>query len=222
MLEARTASTGSRHASRDGAAAGGASALARSAARAIAVGVLFLLCLFALQSPAHAEAPLLRNFELSQDEDGLTLGYALDFELSRQVEEALQKGVPLYFIARVDVFRTRWYWRDKRIGGAERSWRLAWQPLTRRYRLSQGSLSQSYERLDDALAAVQRSSRWKIADAASLEADTKQYVEFSFRLDTSQLPRPLQIGIGGQADWNLAVERQAPVPALDAPPAAAR
>lgn len=221
MLEAPTASIGTRQAHRLHAAAGGRPALARSAVRAWAAALLLIACLLTALTPAHADTPpLLRSFELSQDEDGLTLAYALDFELSRQVEEALQKGVPLYFIARAEVFRGRWYWRDKRIGGGERSWRLAWQPLTRRYRLSQGSLSQNYERLDDALAAIQRTARWKIADASALEADTRQYVEFSFKLDTSQLPRPLQIGIGGQADWNLAVERQAPVPAVDAPPTA--
>ena len=58
------------------------------------------------------------------------------------------------------------------------------------------------------------------AIAAVLEADSEEYVEFSFRLDTSQLPRPLQIGIGGQQDWNLAVERLAPVPQQHTPPAA--
>ena len=36
---------------------------------------------------------------------------------------------------------------------------------------------------------------------------SRYYVEFSFKLDTSQLPRPMQFGIGGQADWTLGVER---------------
>ncbi|MGA0612237.1 DUF4390 domain-containing protein [Caldimonas sp. KR1-144] len=223
-MEAPTASTGPRLARRDCATAfGGSSALLQSSLRTLLVaGLCLLLALGGLLGPGSARAegaPVLQSFELSHGEDGLMLGYVLDFDLSRPVEDALLKGVPLYFVARAEVLRSRWYWRDKRIGGAERNWRLAWQPLTRRYRLSQGSLSQSYERLDDALAAIQRASRWKIADAAALEPDTRQYVEFSFRLDTSQLPRPLQIGIGGQADWSLTVERQAVVPPPDAPPA---
>jgi hypothetical protein len=221
-LKAPIASTGPSPARRvQGAAAG--LAVAGSWRRVLSSWAVALLALLTVLAPAHADAPpVLRSFELSQDEDGLNLGYALDFELSRQVEEALLKGVPIYFVARADVFRTRWYWRDKRVGTAERTWRLAWQPLTRRYRLSQGSLSQNYDRLDDALAGIQRATRWKIAEAAALEADTRQYVEFSFRLDTSQLPRPLQIGVGGQQDWNLAVERLAPVPVPDAASAAAR
>ena len=40
--------------------------------------------------------------------------------------------------------------------------------------------------------------------------DGRHYVEFDGQLDTSQLPRPLQIGLTGVAgggDWNLGVER---------------
>ena len=48
---------------------------------------------------------------------------------------------------------------------------------------------------------------WKIADAGQIEEGARHYIEFSFRLDTSLLPRPMQIGIGGQPDWALAVER---------------
>ncbi len=178
----------------------------------IGAWLLVLLVLGMALPGARAEPPELLNFELTRGEDGLALSYNLRFELSRPVEEALTRGVPLYFVAEADVFRGRWYWRDKRIGGAARTWRLAWQPLTRRYRLSLGSLSQNHDRLEDALAAMQSTSRWKLAEAAALDDGARQYVEFRFRLDTEQLPRPLQIGLGNQADWNLALEHVAPVP----------
>jgi len=48
---------------------------------------------------------------------------------------------------------------------------------------------------------------WKIADAGQIEEGARHYVEFSFRLDTSLLPRPMQIGIASQSDWALSVER---------------
>ena len=48
---------------------------------------------------------------------------------------------------------------------------------------------------------------WKIADAGQIEEGSRHYVEFSFRLDTSLLPRPMQIGIATQPDWALSVER---------------
>ena len=59
--------------------------------------------------------------------------------------------------------------------------------------------------MSDALAVVSRVSGWRIADASQLEPDLRYYVEFSYRLDNSQLPQPMQIDLGG--DWKLGIER---------------
>ncbi|HSV70279.1 MAG TPA: DUF4390 domain-containing protein [Methylibium sp.] len=171
-----------------------------------------LLATLLAAAPVRAETIELTGLDLARTEDGLLLDYAARFELPRAVEDALQKGVPVYFVARAEVFRSRWYWRDARVGRATRNWRLTWQPLTRRYRLNLGSISQNHDTLAEALGAIQRASRWKLADAAALGDDTGLYVELSLRLDTGQLPRPLQIGFGGQADWDLAIERTLAVP----------
>ena len=66
------------------------------------------------------------------------------------------------------------------------------------------ALNQNFETLPEALAVVQRLSRWTIADVAELDLEQRHLVEFRFRLDMSQLPRPLQIGTLGQSDWNIA------------------
>lgn len=175
------------------------------------------ICLLALALPARADKIDLTQIELTRDEEGLSLGYQARIELPRAVEDAMQKGVPLYFVAEAELLRSRWYWRDKRVARASRHWRVTWQPLTRRYRVNFGSLSQTYDTLADALGAVQRSARWKLADPSELEDGARQYVEFSLRLDTSQLPRPLQISFGGQAEWTLGVERTLAVPEVLAP-----
>ena len=36
---------------------------------------------------------------------------------------------------------------------------------------------------------------------------SRHYLEFSYRLDSSQLPSPMQLGLGAQTDWVLGVER---------------
>lgn len=164
----------------------------------------------------RAEVIELLGHDLQRTEEGLLFDYSVRFELSHAVEDALLKGVPVYFVARAEVFRPRWYWRDERVGRATRNWRLSWQPLTRRYRLALGSFSQSHDTLADALGVIQRASNWKVADATELGDETDLYVEFKLRLDTSQLPRPLQIGVGGQADWDLSIERTLVVPKVRA------
>lgn len=147
----------------------------------------------------------LTAFDVQRAEDGLMLNYAVNFELPKGADEALSKAVPLYFVAEAEVFRDRWYWRDKRVAQASRVWRIVFQPLTFTYRVTFGGLSQSYASRAEALAAIGRNARWKIAEPGQIEEGSKHYVEFNFRLETNLLPRPMQIGISGQPDWTLEV-----------------
>ena len=155
-------------------------------------------------------------FKLERTDDAVLLTANVKFELSTAVEDALLKGVAMIFVAQADVLRERWYWMNKKVASAERRMRLAYQPLTRRWRLNVDSgevnptglglaLNQNFETLADALAAVQRLSRWKIADVAQIDLGQSHLVEFRFLLDLSQLPRPFQIGMLGQNDWNISV-----------------
>ena len=154
-----------------------------------------------------ATTPALTFFEIDREDDAVALNYVVDFELAPAVEDALGKGIPLHFMAEVEVLRSRWYWRDRRIAHAVRTWRIVFQPLTSNYRVSFGGLSRTYPSRSEALATITRSGRWRIVEPGQVEPDARHYLEFRFRLDTSQLPRPIQIGIGGQADWTLEVER---------------
>ena len=169
---------------------------------------LMALCLALLGAPAaRAGEPELAAFELVHNDEGLLLSYSVNMELSRSVDEALTKGVALFFVAEAEVFRSRFYWRDLRVARASRVWRIVYVPLTSTYKVTFLGLSQSYNSKEEALAAISRAARWKIAEPAQIEEGSRHYVEFSFRLDTSLLPRPLQIGVGGQADWTIAVQR---------------
>ena len=47
--------------------------------------------------------------------------------------------------------------------------------------------------------------------AGSTADEDRLQLEFTYRLDTEQLPRPMQIGIGSQPDWNLRASRSVPV-----------
>jgi hypothetical protein len=162
---------------------------------------------------AQHDAPEVAEFRLERQDDGLYLSAMVRFELAAPVEDALQKGVPMFFVAEADLRRERWYWYDQKVVSAAKTLRLAYQPLTRRWRLnsmagvqgeSAGALSQHFDTLPEALITLRRISRWKIAEAADLAAGARHHVDFRFKLDLSQLPRPFQIGAVGQADWNLA------------------
>lgn len=142
-----------------------------------------------------------------RDDDGVVLNYDVLIDLSDDLKDALERGISVVFVVEAAVFRRRWYWTDRAIGRAVRRWRLAYQPLTRQWRLSIGAFTRQYTSLDEALDALRRSPRWRVADRPGGDADD-HYLEFGFRLDTDELPRPLQIGLGGRANWNLELERQ--------------
>jgi len=177
------------------------------ALRALLLALLAALALMAWPVAARADGPEFTEFDIVRSDEGIQLNFHLRFELPRNVEDALQKGVPLYFLAEAEVFRDRWYWRDKRVSKASRVWRLAFQPLTRKYRVTYGGLNQNFDNLSDALAAVRRVAGWKIAETSDIEPGARHYVELVYRLDTTLLPRPMQIGIGGQPEWALSVEK---------------
>ena len=75
------------------------------------------------------------------------------------------------------------------------------------WRVSLGGLYQTFPSLGEALVFASRSSAWKLADLAQLDPDKSYYVEFNYRLDTSQLPGPMQFGLGGQGDWAVGASR---------------
>ena len=170
------------------------------------------------QAVAQTTPVDVQDLRVDWNESGIFLSANLRFDLSPPVEDALRKGIPMYFVAEAVVYRDRWYWTDQRIDAEARHMRLSFQPLTRRWRLNVAAapisntglgvtLNQSFDALPDALAAVQRFSRWKIGEMPESESDGRVHVEFSFRLDVSQLPRPFQIGAVGQSDWSLSVSR---------------
>jgi hypothetical protein len=154
-----------------------------------------------------AQTPELSNFQVTRNEEGLLLDVAVRFDLPHPVDDALHKGVPLYFVADASLYHNRRYWRDRRVASATRTWRLSYQPLTRSYRVSFGGLSQSFDNLNEAVTTVSRIGRWKLAEPGQISDSEALYVEFSYKLDTSMLPRAMQIGIGGQPDWNLLIEK---------------
>jgi Domain of unknown function (DUF4390) len=193
----------------------------RSIVRGLVGLWLCVLLMAAGQGTAHATE--ITQLRVERAEDGIFLSAAARFELPPVVEDALLKGIPMFFVVEADIYRHRWYWSDARVASAVRTMRLAYQPLTRRWRVNiasgliansaglRATLNQNYETLAEALSAIQRVARWKIAESGDVERDAAYKLEFSFRLDLSQLPRPFQIGMAGQREWDISARVTEPL-----------
>ena len=174
---------------------------------ALAAMLALAAVLTLLPAAARAQGIELSSIRVGRSDGGIALDFYARPALSPAVEDAMQRGVPLYFVAHATVYRSRWYWRDERIATAQRTWRVSYQPLTGQWRVSVGAVGQTVATAQEALAMVSRTTRWKVADLSDVEAGEKYYVEFSYRLDSSQLPWSMQLDLTAQADWRLFVER---------------
>ncbi len=176
------------------------------------------VCLLLAPSPSAAAPTEITQLRVERADDGVYLSANVRFDVPAVVEDALLKGIAIFFVVEADIYRDRWYWTDPRVASAARTLRLAYQPLTGRWRVNivsglitsssglRATLNQNYETLPEALSAIQRLTRWKIADASEIEADANYALELNFRLDLSQLPRPFQIGVAGQRDWTISAQ----------------
>ena len=184
---------------------------------AVCFAMFGTLCLTLTPLTASAAEPTvdLQNLKVELSEGAVYASLQWNFQLPAPLEEALYKGVALYFVAEVEVTRERWYFYDKKLLSAQRHMRLSFLPLTRRWRVNVASqpfssaglgmsLGQSYDTLDEALQPIRRIAQWNIGNAFDLEPDTKQNISISYKLDLTQLPRPMQMGAAGQSDWNIA------------------
>ena len=168
----------------------------------------------AVASPANPS-----GMELQRYGDDVLLTAELNWTLPASVQDALLSGIPVHFVAEVDMLQERWYWSDKELLQARRYMRLSYQPLTRRWRLYTGTqpferqglggvLSSTFDTLEAAVQAMQRIARWRIGQISDLPESGEALLRLRFRIDVSHFPRPLQIGALGRSDWNLLVTRQ--------------
>lgn len=159
------------------------------------------------------------NLKVNRLSKDIAVSAEIKFDLPSSIEEAMYKGVSLTFVSDVEISKERWYWVDKKVTTASRQTRISYQALTRRWRVQPWTdtatisglgvqLPQTYETLTEALAVAQRIYNWRVAPASDID-DGNHLIQLSYRLDMSQLPKPLQIGLLGRGDWSInVVQRQ--------------
>jgi hypothetical protein len=165
---------------------------------------------------------------VERTEDGVLLSATVRFDLPQVVDDALAKGIPMYFVAEagdlprplVLVRQARGLCgsatcacptsRSRAAGGCRcrrsRSATPAW--CWARCSTAGGGAA---PRCSASRAGASPTSPTEIGPTA-----TAHNIDFRFRLDVSQLPRPFQIGAVGQADWNILARAQ-PAPGWRTP-----
>lgn len=148
----------------------------------------------------------LTNAEVRVEEDLVLLNAEFELSLNATLEEALQRGIPLYFLLEVDIVRPRWYWFDEKVLTHTTQYRVSYLPLTRQYRVASGLLSQTVDSLQEVERLIGRVTARSIAKADELEKGARYDVVVRLRLDQNQLPKPFQINALASREWHLASE----------------
>ena len=155
---------------------------------------------------ASAEGIDVRNAALVAGEEGYFLEANFEVALNSTLEDALNKGVPLHFLLEFEVIRPRWYWLNENVLNTQQQYRLAFNALTRQYRLGVGSLFQNFGSMSEALDFLSRVRRRQVLEPGTLSKGSTYTAAVRMRLDVSQLPKPFQLNALASRDWNFGSE----------------
>lgn len=164
-----------------------------------------LFCLLFVVALARANEISLRNVHLEPSDEGYTLAADANINFNARLEEAVNKGVVLYFSADFELTRPRWYWLDEQVASVSRTFQLSYHALTRQYRLSSGPLHQSFASLDEAVGAMSQLRGWQVIDnKEAIHEDRVYQAALRLRLDLTQMPKTFQVSALSSRDWTLA------------------
>jgi hypothetical protein len=136
--------------------------------------------------------------------------YALyaDFhvELTPPLLEALNNGLSLGFVVDFELKRPRWYWFDEKTASEKLEVRLSYLPLAQQYRLSSGALYQNFPTLAEALTALGAVHGWPVLSRDQVDNGRQYVASVRLRLDPAQLPTPFRVSAVTNREWTLASE----------------
>ena len=164
---------------------------------------LFLMVLGIFSTTVSAEGIKIKSFELEKADNDWLLNATFQIELSPGLEDAVQKGVVLYFQTEFDLMRSRWYWFDEKSVLVQRQTRLSYQPLTQQYRIASEGFTFSAKTMSEALQAVGSIGGWRVIDGAQLDPSKSYAASMRMSLDLSKLPKPFQVNALNNRDWNV-------------------
>jgi hypothetical protein len=176
----------------------------------------FLFLSFCLISVAWAAAGSLhiKTAELTGTEEAYLLNADFEVNFSSEVEEALNKGVPLNFLIEFQIVSPQKYWFDDEIVTRSSHISLSYHALSRQYLINRNNHQQSFSSLQEAKDDLAHLRDWQVVEKSMLKKGESYHAALRIRLDQSKLPKPLQVEALSSEDWNMVSERYRWTPAI--------
>jgi Domain of unknown function (DUF4390) len=184
--------------------------------RAWLISFALLCILFAgVSVAANTSSIHIKSAEITQAEENYVLIAELDYTFGSQIEEALNKGVPLNFIVEFQLSSPRKYWFDDEIFSQSEHVIISYYALSRQYLVNRSGRQESYPTLQAAKESLEKIRQVLMLDKHLLKKGDNYQAAIRVRLDQKKLPKPLQIEASGSDDWTMLSERYRWVPNLN-------
>ena len=168
--------------------------------------LLLLICAASLAFAADSGINI-KSAELQAQDDYYGLNADVDMTFDKEIEEAINKGVPLNFLIEFQIVSPRKYWFDDEIVTVSQTVSLSYHALSRQYLVNRAGHQQSFASLSEAMQELLTLNEWKVVDRALLEKPDVYKAALLIRLDQTKLPKAIQVDAIASEKWNLSSQK---------------
>lgn len=170
------------------------------------ISVIFAL-LFACAHAFAASNLQIKSAELTQQEDFYSLDANIDVKFDKEIEEAINKGVPLSFLVEFQIVSPREYWFDDEIVTLTQNVTISYHALSRQYLVTRGEHQVSFDSLSEATKELGNVKGWKVLENSLIEKGESYKAALLIRLDKTKLPKAIQVDTLSTEKWNLVSQK---------------
>ncbi len=169
--------------------------------------VFLSIILFLLMSTAQAEGIQIKSVSLAAIQKDYEMSVDSEIVLNTTLEQALEKGIVLYFVTKFSLVDSRWYWLNDEVARGKIKVGLRYYALTRQYHLNYPAFSQSFNTLKEALQMLSQLRDYPLTIKSELKQDIEYIASLRIWLDLTRMPKPFQVEALGSSQWNLSSDR---------------
>ncbi len=169
--------------------------------------IFLLLILLSPLAVVQAESIRIKSVNLIAAEQGYEISVDSEIALNATLEQALEKGIVLYFVTKFSLVDSRWYWLNDEIVRGKLRVGLRYYALTRQYHLNYPSFSQSFNTLQEALQVLGQLRDYPLTVKSELKQDIDYIASLRIWLDLTRMPKPFQVEALSSSQWNLSSDK---------------
>ena len=145
--------------------------------------------------------------ELVPVEESYAVNAQLEMNFNTEIEDALNKGIPLTFLVEFQLYIPHRYWFDDEVVTTTNQVTLSYHALSRQYLINQGNHQQTFATILEAKDEFTHIHDWLVFEKALLKKDKNYRARLMIKLDQSKLPKPLQVEAMSSENWKMVSER---------------